>query len=180
MPRKNSKKKGNRFERVVCKFWEDWTGYEFQRVPQSGGLRWKNASDITSDVICTDKKHSRRFPFSIECKSHHDIRFEHCLLQLKTSKINEFWAQTTSDAKRGNKLPILFMKYNGMPKDEMFVVIGYENSLTIQANCKKPTMNIHNLNTENISLSIFMASDIVSNCNYQDFYKHNRKLLKDG
>ena len=178
--RKNSKKKGNRFERVVCKFWEDWTGYEFQRVPQSGGLRWKNTSDITSDVICTDKKHSRRFPFSIECKSHQDIRFEHSLLQLKTAKINDFWAQTKSDAKRGNKLPILFMKYNGMPKDEMFVGISFKSAYPLTLTSKKPYSIINNFGEDKESIVIMMASDILENSDYLDFYKHNKQLLKEN
>lgn len=41
MGKVNSKQKGSRFERSICKFFQDWTGYEFSRVPASGGLRWK-------------------------------------------------------------------------------------------------------------------------------------------
>lgn len=41
MARINSKNKGSRFERTICKWFQDWTGYEFNRVPASGGLRWK-------------------------------------------------------------------------------------------------------------------------------------------
>lgn len=51
----NSKKKGNRLELAVTQFMKEWTGYEFSRVPQSGGLRWKNRTSIAGDVICTDK-----------------------------------------------------------------------------------------------------------------------------
>ena len=53
----NSKKKGNRLELAVTQFMKEWTGYEFSRVPQSGGLRWQNRTSIAGDVICTDKKH---------------------------------------------------------------------------------------------------------------------------
>lgn len=31
----NSKNKGNRGEREVCKFWKEWTNYEFSRTPAS-------------------------------------------------------------------------------------------------------------------------------------------------
>lgn len=51
----NSKKKGNRLELAVTQFMKEWTGYEFSRVPQSGGLRWQNRTSIAGDVICTDK-----------------------------------------------------------------------------------------------------------------------------
>lgn len=67
--RVNSKAKGNRFERVVCKSFQNWSGYEFSRTPSSGGLRWKKADNISSDVICSDPKHSKKFPFSIEVKT---------------------------------------------------------------------------------------------------------------
>ena len=118
---KNSKNKGSRFERVVAKFWQDWTGYTFSRTPGSGG--WAKAKDSFGDLVCTDSRHSRRFPFSIECKSYQDIRFEHLLLGNKSCKILSFWEQATYDAKRANKIPILIMKYNNMPKEEAFFLI---------------------------------------------------------
>ena len=71
----NSKSKGGRFERAISKWFTNWTGYEFNRVPASGGLRWKNAENITSDVACTDSKNSRKFRFSIESKSYQDLNF---------------------------------------------------------------------------------------------------------
>lgn len=116
----NSKNKGNRGEREVCKFWKEWTNYEFSRTPASGGLRWKKADNISSDVICTDDKHSRKFPFSIESKFYKDIRFEHILLGNKKCKILEFWDQANNDSIRAGKLPVLMMRYNNMPKGEFF------------------------------------------------------------
>lgn len=65
--RKNSRNKGSRFERTIAKAWESWTGYKFSRTPGSGG--WAKAKDAMGDLVCTDEKHSRRFPFSIECKT---------------------------------------------------------------------------------------------------------------
>ena len=32
----NSKKKGSKNERDVCKFWKEWSGLSFTRVPASG------------------------------------------------------------------------------------------------------------------------------------------------
>ena len=78
----NSKNKGNRFERTIAKFFQDWTGYKFSRTPGSGG--WAKAKDSFGDLVCTDEKHSRRFPFSIECKSYQDLKFEHILLGTKS------------------------------------------------------------------------------------------------
>lgn len=119
----NSKKKGSKNERDVCKFWKEWSGLSFTRVPASGGLRWKKTDNITGDIICDDERKSRRFPFSIEAKFYKDINFEHMILGNKKQKFIEFWEQAKEDAERGNKLPILFARYNGMPKMVWFVAI---------------------------------------------------------
>ena len=179
----NSKKKGSKFERTVCKWFSEWTGYEFSRVPASGGLRWKKTDNITSDVICTDDKHARKFCFSIECKSYNDIRFEHVLLQLKTCKILSFWEQTKRDATRGGKLPLLIMKYNGMPKGEAFVVIDYYT----YEKCIKPHLGeltkplmafmIEPDNPRDTIFYVMMFSEL-NTLNYGDLHKSAREILK--
>lgn len=120
----NGKRKGNKAERELCKWWKEWTSFEFTRVPASGGLRWKNFAKATSgDLICADERHGRRFLFSIESKAYKDINFEHLILGNKKSKIRDFWDQCKDDAKRANRFPILFMRYNGMSKNTYFVVM---------------------------------------------------------
>ena len=119
----NGKSKGNKGEREVAKFWKDWSGLEFSRVPASGGLRWQKKDDISGDIICTDERKSRRFPFSIESKFYKDINFEHLILGNKKIKVIEFWNQAQEDGDRSNRFPILFMRYNGMPKQTWFVAV---------------------------------------------------------
>ncbi len=119
----NGKKKGSKNERAVAAFWQEITGLEFSRVPASGGLRWQKKDDITGDIICTDPRKSRRFPFSIECKSYAAINFEHLILGNKKQRIIEFWDQAKEDGLRAKRIPILFMRYNMMPKDTWFVII---------------------------------------------------------
>lgn len=115
----NSRKKGAKAERKVAALLKDWTGREFSRTPASGGLRWKNAN-VVGDIVCTEERHF--FPFAVEVKSYNDINFEH-LFYLVDPKIYKFWKQATTDAKRGEKLPLLFMRYNGMPSDFWIVVM---------------------------------------------------------
>ena len=181
----NSKSKGGRFERAISKWFTNWTGYEFNRVPASGGLRWKNAENITSDVACTDAKHSKKFHFSIECKSYQDLNFEHILLEKKSCKILKFWEQAMSDAQRGKKLPMLIMKYNGMPKGEAFVMVGYEVYIKciqpFRGNMNKAQMAFH-LNPKNeISDSncfyVFLLSDLKV-IDYKEFNAKVQKLYK--
>jgi len=120
----NSKKKGNKGERDLCKWWTLWTGLEFSRVPASGGLRWRSAHATSGDIICTERPHDRRFQFTIESKNYKDINFEHLILGNKKVKILEFWDQTLEDAKRSDKIPILFMRYNGMSKGMYFTIMS--------------------------------------------------------
>lgn len=119
----NSRRKGSKSERAASKLFEKWTGYEFARTPSSGGLPWKNRSQVTGDIICTDEKHSRRFRFSVEIKFHKDIRFDHLLTGVKKSSIRDFWTQASRDADNAGKIPMLLMRYNNMAKDMYFLVI---------------------------------------------------------
>ena len=172
----NSRSKGNRFERTIAKWWQEWTGYEFGRVPGSGSLRWKKTDNITGDLCCTDDKHARRFPFSIECKSYEDIRFEHILLGNKSCKILGFWEQASRDAKRANKVPILIMKYNSMKKGESFMIMRKDlASAVLEQKPKKPFMV---LNLPEDVLYVFMASDL-KEMEYTTIYKKGRLIIKN-
>lgn len=179
----NSKSKGNKAERDAAKWWQEWTGYEFGRVPASGGLRWKKVENVTSDIICTHDKHSRRFPFSIEVKCYKDINFEHLLLGKKTSKIHKFWQQACRDSERANKLPCLMMRYNGMAKGEWFLC--FEESLyelILDKFIKKNIANdVHTMmvTTPEIegseNLCICMASEVLKHISYKEIYKVTRR-----
>lgn len=177
----NSKNKGSRFERTVAKWFEDWTGYKFSRTPGSGG--WAKAKDSFGDIVCTDEKHSRRFPFSIECKNYKDINFEHILLGTKTCKIKSFWDQAVHDAGRCNKIPLLIVKYNGMPKDEGFLIVDGRVADIIASHLSVVSesarfMYVANRNLD-IEVTIFMLSDIKDNVDYGALYKEVKMLIKN-
>lgn len=176
----NSKNKGSRFERTVAKWFEDWTGYKFSRTPGSGG--WAKAKDSFGDIVCTDEKHSRRFPFSIECKNYKDINFEHILLGTKTCKIKSFWDQAVHDASRCNKIPLLIVKYNGMPKSEGFLIVDSRVANILASHLSVVSesarfMYVANRNLD-IEVTIFMLSDIKDNVDYTALYKEVKKLIK--
>lgn len=173
--RKNSRNKGSRFERTIAKAWESWTGYKFSRTPGSGG--WAKAKDAMGDLVCTDEKHSRRFPFSIECKNYQDIKFEHILLGLKSCKIISFWEQATKDAKRAGKIPILIMRYNSMPKGEAFFIVeaGKIDSFLMN-NCSE--LSRMGIKTPKVHLAVYMFKEIQRLVTYSDVFKYARKLNK--
>lgn len=175
----NGKKKGSKNERELCKWFQTWTGYEFARVPASGGLRWKGlANSTTGDIICTDDRHNRRFQFSVEAKSYKDINFEHLILGNKKNQVLVFWKQAIDDAKRSNKEPILFMRYNGMAKNTYFVVI----TLTLY-NLLFPTLitfDYYRFKVIGKGGFVIMNSNDLMKFDYADIHKKLKNLKRDG
>ncbi len=174
----NGKKKGNKNERNLCKWWQSWSGLEFNRIPASGGLRWNNTQNITGDIICTDERHSRRFPFSIEAKSYKDIRFEHLILGNKGVKVMEFWNQTKEDGIRGNKIPILFMRYNNMPSSVWFTIIPLNVYKLFKLKLGVTKYPVIQIKTEDEEI-ILMNSEDLKNVDYKEFIIAIKKLRKN-
>ena len=173
----NSKRKGNRFERVVSQWLSEWTGFKFERNRLGSGA-WHSNKDAGADITCTDQKHAHRCKLSVECKSYKDIKFEHVLLGTKGSEIEKFWKQAKIDADRTSKVPILIMRYNSMPKDEFFLVVESELAEAFLTEHMYDNRYMA-INTEDLCLYIFMASAIKKSVNYIDVHKLAKSLLKD-
>lgn len=165
MPKINSRSKGNKNERDLAKLFKAWTKKEFARTPSSGGLQWKN-SNSKGDIVCTTEGHY--FPFCIEAKNYKEINFEH-LLYIQKPKILEFWAQAKRDAEKANKIPLLFMRYNGMPKDFHFVAMEtgfYYKAYVPSVTPINPLIHYHN---GKLSLTIMPSPE---------FFKFSYKKVK--
>ena len=174
----NSRKKGSKAERDLCKWFKQWTNFPFTRVPASGGLRWKNTNATSGDIICDDERHSRRFLFSVECKSYKDINFEHLILGTKKSKIRDFWEQVNDDAKRSNKIPLLFMRYNGMAKNTYFICLP-----TYVFKLLFPTLIEFEYNYFKVvgkqSMVILNSNDLLK-FDYMKLHKDLKQLIRNG
>ena len=118
----NSKKKGDKNELEVSKWLEKWTGVPFTRVPSSGGLRWKNTANVCGDVVCEDEDFN--FPFSVETKHLKNIRFSKKLRV--NSKIRSIYDQCKIDADRANRMPMLILRENGMPKGTYIIYFDFK------------------------------------------------------
>jgi hypothetical protein len=116
----NARSKGRRGEKMAVTFMKEWTGMDFKRTPGSGGLRGHVADYTEGDIVCVKKNYI--FPLCLEVKFYEDLNFNHLLYDVN-SKIKDFWKQTRSSAKRAEKIPILLMRYNRLPKNFFFVVI---------------------------------------------------------
>lgn len=169
----NSKRKGNKFELKVSKWFTQWTSYKFGRTPYSGANH--QSRDLASDIMCQDEKHAHRCKISVECKNYKEIKFEHILLGNKRCDILKFWGQASKDAKRANKVPILCMRYNSMPSEEFFFVVDYKlGSIIAQYITKSMYIQV----PEN-TLMVFMASEVL-NVPYKLLHKQAKVILKNS
>lgn len=132
----NSRRKGSKSERSVSKLFQSWTGYEFARTPSSGGMQWRNRSQVSGDIVCTDALHAARFRFSVETKFHKEIKFEHLIMNVRGADIISFWKQAEKDGLRSGKIPLLMMRYNRMPKNMHFICIPQKFFLLIKEHIK--------------------------------------------
>lgn len=170
----NSKNKGSKAERDLAKLWESWTGYKFARTPMSGG--WAKSKDTFGDLTCTDDKHSRKFTFSVECKSYKGITFND-ILKGNKSDILKFWEQATRDAMISHKIPILFMRENGMSKGVYFVITDGALGAFILKEAPTITYFKFQIQTQELILYAISSKDLVL-INYGKLHKAMRVLVK--
>jgi len=178
----DSRKKGSRNERNVAKLMEDWTGYEFARTPQSGGLHWKK-QHTTGDIVCIDDLHGRRFRFSIECKFHEELDLLHLIddtIGKKSNKIISFWEQTEGDARQAKRLPLLFMRRNGMRAGMHFVVMSTNFWLLILSALEPWAIKygVFHYTSSDHSFTIMNSEDLVAT-DYRIIHKLAWRVLKN-
>lgn len=174
----NSRSKGNRNERNAAKLLATWTSKEFSRTPSSGGLNWKS-SNSKGDIVCTTEGHY--FPFCIEVKAHREINFQH-LLYNKTPKILEFWEQCLRDALRAKKIPLLMMRYDGMPKGLFFIAIETDIYTKLpnfdrMSHCRS-TIKFWDMDKA-VKLTIIPSTSFFKMA-YRPIKKIAKQILKDG
>ena len=92
MPIINAKRKGNTYERKVCKILSLYFPGKFER--RSMGIKG-------ADVICSDDG----FPYATEAKHQKGIKAIHLLVG--NSQIDKWWQQAKEQAGRVNKKPLL-------------------------------------------------------------------------
>lgn len=113
--------KGNRGQNMARDVLQDWTHKKMKSSSQSG-MPGYNHDPHKGDILCNTEGHY--FPFTVEVKFYKEINF--CqLLQpnIKNVLILEFWDQVSFDANKCKKVPMLMMRFNGLPKDFFFVVL---------------------------------------------------------
>lgn len=119
----NVKGAGN--ERALAHALTAWSGAEWVRVPRSGGLRWRNRSEIVGDVISTNPDYRH---FVVEAKFYKAYSISE---QLRANSVffTKF-KQAEDDAKAVGKVPLLFMRMNSMPASTWHLALSTEHITT--------------------------------------------------
>ena len=152
----NSKRIGNKNENELKKWFSSWTGWEFHRVPASGGLHWAGDQGVHGDII-PPAQHKDEFPFCIETKTRRpkvsnksklvrdQINIGLLLIDWEDCHIMEFWNQCIDDAESIDKYPFMALRNNGMPKGCFYVFLYYKLALLLSNKFCLPFAHIPDL-----------------------------------
>lgn len=118
--------KGSDWERSVCKFLSKWVQgtekpYIFWRSGGSGSVfttsEGKAGDQFAGDIYAVRPEGEvLTKKFSIECKNgYQEASFDKHFKYNKSDPFKKFWIQTTEDAKKSSKHPLLIYRKKGMP-----------------------------------------------------------------
>lgn len=156
----NTRKKGNRAQKNVINVISKWANKKFKSSKQFGGPNWNHDPHV-GDILCDTEGHF--FPFCIEVKFYEKIDFSHLLVpKIKNIQILDFWKQCTDDARNTQKVPILMMRYNGLPKEFFFLVTTQEFAKMVHDLLPKnvKTLRYHNY-YDNKPIMIFRSTQFL-------------------
>lgn len=107
----DSRAKGARGEYIVRDMLRSHTGYQFERVPNSGALEY-----LKGDLYVPNERNR----FCIEVKNYESSPLNDKIFTAqRTNHLIKWWKKIVQQAKGGNQEPLLFFKYN---RSAVFVV----------------------------------------------------------
>lgn len=104
---RGAKVKGSKFERKTAGTLGKWWGYQFNRTPGSGGLRWAGDNNVAGDIVAPPEAN---FPFIVECKNHEGWTWD--TFVNKGGELGDWWRQVTEDCERVGRTPMLVFTRN--------------------------------------------------------------------
>lgn len=115
----DSRAKGARGEYLVRDMLREHTGYQFERVPNSGALEY-----LKGDLYVPHEKNR----FCIEVKNYESSPLSDKIFTAKkTNNLIKWWVKLLQQAAGGNQEALLFFKYNRSP---VFVVTNLQPKVT--------------------------------------------------
>jgi hypothetical protein len=135
---KNSRDKGNNFELLVAKaFNQHFAPHKFRRTPLSGG--WSEKAEAKGDIVCVD---DNDFLYCVECKNAEGWTLE-SLFAEKHKWFDDWWKQAVEECPAG-KIPLLIFTRNHMPAFAAVLWINWMQITGQQAIDLSYAMSINN------------------------------------
>ena len=150
----HGRNKGSTFERKVANDFTKWCSVHFTRTPSSGG--WNKTGDITPK----DPKAMVGFPFNVECKNQESFSSTMligCAGTKPTKTIAKWWKQTTDDATKSKKIPLLIMS---CARESVFVMMHKEMFVKLKL-IKKATFSLKIKPKKGGHLRVMLWSDFL-------------------
>ena len=116
----DSRAKGARGEYLVRDLLREYTGLQFERVPNSGALEY-----LKGDLYVPHEKNK----YCIEVKNYSESPLTDKIFTApKTNNLIRWWIKLRLQAEQGNQEPLLFFKYNRSPIFVVFEKIPKETT----------------------------------------------------
>lgn len=159
---KSEKRKGSAGERLAASVMTEWTGWTFERVPQSWGLNHQHQEHVSGDIYTRQGD----FAFSVEVKTYKDLQLKK--LTQASAPIWKSWKQAARDAQKAGKIPMLLCRQDKMPAREfiMFIESKYLHTLNVQ---KLSTVDYIATNARGEVIVGLLFSRIMKNLYYPDW-----------
>lgn len=114
---KGSKIKGDGYELAIAKKFGKWSGFEWRRVPRSGGF---DKQTWRADIYPVGRVDN--CPLGIECKDREGWEFQQLLKSPKKCQIISWWNDAVEEAEGLKRIPMLIFSKN-YEKD--FLIISW-------------------------------------------------------
>ena len=114
----DSRAKGAEGEKQVKELLRKHTGLPFERVPMSGALPFMKGDLFVPDTALN---------YCIEVKFYKNSHFDDKVLTNKSNEFVRWWDQAVDQAKKTDRKPVLFFKYN---RSKVFVAVRDEPQRT--------------------------------------------------
>ena len=115
----DSRAKGAEGEKQVKDLLRKHTGLPFERVPMSGALPFMKGDLFVPDTALI---------YCIEVKFYKNSHFDDKILTNKSSEFIRWWDQAVEQAKKTERIAVLFFKYN---RSKFFVAVRDEPQKTM-------------------------------------------------
>lgn len=162
MRKGGSRRKGHDFERKVASLFTKWTGHEWIRTPQSGGMPQVTKADLFSKELYNSKQDI----IFVECKKRKSMDMGK-ILTGKCAEFKSWMTKLYDNAIKEKKIPILVFSYN---RSDVFVAT-FEQFVSIREKVDSYDAEILRAHVNDKAINITTFINFVSIYDFNVLYR---------